>query len=415
MTVKNYILTSILVLCSASAYGTNGYFTHGRGVKSQGMGGVGIALAHDTLSIASNPASASWLGDRLDVGTTWFRPDRIADIRGNAMADGRYDANETQNFLIPEFGYNHEISDRLSLAVTVYGHGGLNTDYDRPIPLLGNTRAGVDLAQAFITPTLSWKLNEKHSIGVSLNIAYQRFEASGLQNFDDPAFSSAPGYVTNRGHDHSYGAGVQIGWQGHLTEALTVGASYQSRTYMTEFDDYKGLFAEKGGFDIPATYGVGISVKATPKLTIAAEIQRIEYGEVDSVGEFSLSTLLAGNALGADNGPGFGWRDVNVYKLGVSHKWSQSLTLRAGYDHVTQPIRRGETLFNMLAPGVVRNHFTLGATWSLNKNSEVSFAYMHAFNEKVKGYNSIPQGFGGGEVDLQMSQHALGIAYGRKF
>ncbi len=54
-------------------------------------------------------------------------------------------------------------------------------------------------------------------------------------------------------------------------------------------------------------------------------------------------------------------------------------------------------------------------TYALPSGSEISMFYMHAFEEEVKGSNSIPQAFGGGEADIKMSQDAWGIAYGWNF
>lgn len=409
----------VAVLLSNTALATDGYFTHGYGVKSQGMGGVGIALPQDALAAATNPAGMGLIGDRVDFGVTWFRPQRESELRDTAFGtrafDGKYDANDTENFLIPEFGYNRQINPSATLGVSVYGNGGMNTDYERPIPLLGNTSPGVDLAQLFIAPTATWKINETNTIGVAVNLAYQRFEAKGLQNFDAPGFRQSPGKVTNNGHDDSYGAGLHIGWIGQLNDVVTLGTKYQTKTYMSKFDKYKGLFAEGGDFDIPESYGAGIAVKATPKLTLAADVQRINYSDVDSVGNSINNFLLKGQPLGSKNGPGFAWKDVTAIKVGASYAWSDSLTIRAGYNHSTQPIRSSETLFNVLAPGVVQDHITLGATWVLPNQSELSFAYMHAFEEKVRGNsNSIPAGFGGGQADLKMYQDSLGIAYGWK-
>ena len=76
---------------------------------------------------------------------------------------------------------------------------------------------------------------------------------------------------------------------------MTVGATYQSRTWMSKFSDYKGLFANQGEFDIPENYGIGIAVKATPKLTIAADIQQINFSDVDSVGNSVFNLFAAGN------------------------------------------------------------------------------------------------------------------------
>lgn len=415
------LLPFLVLLATTEASATDGYFAHGYGVKSQAMGGVGIALPQDALAAASNPAGLGLVGDRVDFGVTWFRPQRetqLVDTAGGTKAfDGDYDANDTENFIIPEFGYNRQINPNVTFGVSVYGNGGMNTDYKKAVPLLGSTPPGVDLIQLFVAPTATWKVTPSNTIGVSLNLAYQRFEAKGLQNFTAPAgtpqqTSVAPNDVTNKGHDNSYGAGVHIGWIGQLNNAVTLGATYQSKTYMSKFDKYKGLFAEGGDFDIPSTYGVGIAVKATSQLTVAADVQRINYSDVKSVGNLSISNLFAGNLLGTSNGPGFGWRDVTAVKLGASYAYNDTLTLRAGYNHTTQPIRKSETLFNILAPGVVQDHLTLGATYVLPNKSELSFSYIHAFEESVNGSGSIPAAFGGGEANLNMYQDSIGIAYG---
>ena len=406
-------------LLAPAAQATNGYFTHGYGVKSQGMGGVGIALPQDALAAASNPAGMGLIGDRVDFGITWFRPQRESEISGNIFpgVNGTYEADDSENFFIPEFGYNRRINDQLTLGVSVYGNGGMNTDYKNGVPLFNQTgaRTGVDMAQLFIAPTATWKINEQHTVGVAVNLAYQRFEMQGIDNFRQA--STAPDRLTDNGHDSSYGAGLHFGWIGKVSDSVTLGAHYQTRTWMTEFDDYKGLFAEQGDFDVPSRYGAGVAFNATPQLTFAFDVERINYSDIDSVGRRSLPNLA--NGLGSDNGPGFGWRDITVYKLGASFAVNERLTLRAGYNHGDQPIRSADTLFNVLAPGVIEDHITLGATWVLPNGGELSFAYMHAFEEDVKGRNSIPPGappgFGGGEADLKMYQDSLGIAYGWKF
>ncbi len=405
------------------AQATDGYFAHGYGVKSLGLGGAGIAFSQDALAAATNPAGLGLVGDRIDFGLSWFQPDRDATLRntagGSGALDGRYDGNHTDNFFIPEFGYNKVINDRTTLGVSVYGNGGMNTDYKEGIPYFnGGTqkRTGIDYLQLIVAPTATWRLDDSNVLGVSLNLAYQRFQARGLDSFDNPGFTTAVGKVTNNGYDNSYGAGLRFGWVGQLNEVVSLGATYQTRTYMSKFDKYAGLFAEGGDIDIPANYGVGIAIKASPSWTLLADVQRILYSDVDSIGNASLSNLFAGNRLGADNGAGFGWRDVTAIKLGAQYVYSDQLTLRAGYNHSSQPIRKEDALINILAPGVVQDHVTLGGTWTLQDKSELSFYYAHAFSERVKAPNAIPSGppFGGGDVTLRMDQNSLGVAYGWK-
>ncbi|MBU6504430.1 MAG: outer membrane protein transport protein [Betaproteobacteria bacterium] len=423
MTKRSVVLSLVIAggLVSPLAQATNGYFAIGYGQKSVGMGGVGIALPQDALAAASNPAGMVWVGDRTDLGLEWFRPTRSSSITGNGVpgVNGQYDGNATQDFFIPEFGYNRMVNDRTSLGVAVFGNGGMNTDYSTNpfgvyaqmggIPNPGS--AGVNLAQMFISPTWSMKLNPSNSIGVSLNLAYQQFSAKGLYAFGQ--ISNNPSALTNNGTDYSTGYGARFGWTGKVTDAVTLGATYQTRTNMGKLSNYSGLFAGQGSFDIPANYGVGLAVKATPTTTLAADVERIQYSDVGAVANpIVFPPTGPATMLGGGQGSGFGWQDMTVFKLGVSHDFSSTFTLRAGWNHNNQQIPSTQTFFNILAPGVVQDHLTLGATWKLPNKGELTVAYMHAISKTVNGSGSIPAGFGGGNANLTMYEDSLGISYG---
>ncbi len=406
--------TAIAVLMlPVDASATNGYFAHGVGVRSLAVAGVGAALPQDGLAAALNPAGTSFVGSRLDLGVTWFRPQRGAQISGNfAGANGRYDGNGTEDFFIPELGYVRQLSDKFSTGLAIYGNGGMNTDYGvNPFAAFGSTgSAGVNLEQLFITPSVAYKPHPDHAFGVAVTYAYQRFEMKGVSAFDSPFFSAAPGFVSNKGQDSANGWGLKLGWIGQVTPTLKLGASWSSELDMNEFSDYRGLFAEQGDFDIPATILLGAAWQASPALTLAADWQRIDYSSVKSVGN-PLQNLLAGNTLGSADGGGFGWNDIGVIKLGAIYQWSDSLTVRAGLSRSDQPIPRSETFLNILAPGTVRDHLTVGASWKTSERGEWSISYAHAFKETVRGQGSIPMPFGGGEANIQLQEDLLTIGY----
>ena len=426
-----------------AAHATDGYFQHGYGMKAKGRGGASTAMTTDAFGGSVNPATMAFAGERLDVGLDWFRPDRSASRSGSTglgfgSVDGSAEGNETENFFIPEFGYNTMLRPDLSLGITVYANGGMNTDYPGdtipagrcgPAPanlLCGQGNLGVDLAQLIFAPTLAWKFNPNHSIGISPLVAYQRFKAYGLQPF--AAISSDPANLTNKGYDDAWGFGARVGYFGQLTSSFAVGVGYSTKIDMSEFDKYKGLFAEQGDFDIPENYNVGIAFKATPKLTIAADYQRILYNKVKSVGNpsnqpncnpmvnFPTGPGVGPDCLGASGSSiGFGWQNVDAFKIGVEYQWSSNLILRAGYNKSDNPIEPRDVTINILAPGVIEEHITLGFTYSLGKTTELTMAYMHAFENSVSGPATNPYFNVGGTETLTMSEDALGIAFGWKF
>lgn len=422
-------------LAPCAALATDGYFAHGYGMKAKGRGGASTAMTTDAFGGAVNPATMAFAGERLDLGLDWFRPDRSAKREGSAggtgFLDGAAEGNETENFFIPEFGYNKMVRPDLSLGITVYGNGGMNTDYPsgqldqgvcqggaptgvRVNLLCGSGNLGVDLSQLIFAPTLGWKFTPSHSVGVSPLVAYQRFKAYGLDAFSP--ISSDPANLTNRGYDDAWGFGARIGYFGQLTPQFAVGIGYSTKIDMSEFDKYRGLFAEQGDFDIPENYSVGLAFKATPRLTLAADYQRILYNKVKSVGNPSNVLGVGAAALGASGSSiGFGWQNMDVFKLGIEYQWSSSLLLRAGYNKSDNPIQARDVTFNILAPGVIEEHVTLGFTYNLGKTTELTLAYMHAFENSVSGPANNPNFPVGGTETLTMSEDSLGVAFGWKF
>lgn len=419
MKPSHLLQTSVVVglFMPLLAGATNGYFSHGYGIKAQGLAGVGIALPQDGLAAATNPAGTAFVGDRVDLGLSWLRPDRGAELTGatNPVA-GSYDGNGKKNFFIPEAGYVRQWSDSVAVGIAAYGNGGMNTQYNRnPFAAIGGVgKAGVNFEQLFISPSLAWKPTSQQAIGLSLNYVYQRFAATGLQPFTNPGFTASPADVTNRGDDTATGWGVRLGWTGQLSPALTLGATWASKINTTGFDKYRGLFADGGGFDVPENFGIGLAYTLTPATIAALDVQRIQYRDIGSVGN-PLGLLATGKKLGDNGGPGFGWDNVTVVKLGVSHDYSKDFTVRAGLSHASQPIPADQTFFNVLAPGVVQDHLSLGATWRTG-NGELSVAYTHGIEKTVKGSGSIPLGTLGftGESNIRLKADVVGISYGWK-
>lgn len=414
------VLVMLTLLIPSLAQATNGYFSHGWGMKSKAMAGAGIANAEDALVAANNPAGMVIVGNRVDVGLDLFSPDRSATISGagaNSL-NQTVDGNEDDNFLIPEFGYNQMINDNMSFGVSVYGNGGMNTRYKNGLNYFASVGpAGVDLAQLFIAPTIAVKMGNKHAFGISLNLAYQTFEAFGIQGFCNPSFSSNKDKCTNNGVDSSTGSGFSLGYLGRFNSKFALGVSYRSRTYMSKFDKYSGLFAEQGDFDIPSMYGIGMKLNLSKNTAILFDYTRINYTEIAAISNSITNLTQRGQRLGTDNGGGFGWKDMKIYKLAIAYQVNTDLVFRAGWNYGAQPIPVSETLFNILAPATVEYHLTLGATWVMANHSELTVSYMHAFENEMKGSGSIPTGggFAGGEADLTMSQDSLGIAYGWAF
>jgi long-chain fatty acid transport protein len=461
LTTKKILAVAVTAaLCAPmAAMATNGYFAHGYGTKNKGLAGGGVALPQDSMIAATNPAGMVFVGNRLDVGAAIFSPTpRSYEATGaptGACAtptqctfgtDLGKESSENDMFLIPHFGRNWMLDANSSVGVTVYGNGGMNTEYKNgsatfgsPVDQFGNPVAtppgmtfagvpgtygggttGVNLEQLFIAATYARKFNDKASWGVTPIIVYQKFSATGVANF--APHSNDPANLTNRGTDTSTGYGLKLGVQGEVTPGITLAGSYQSKMSMGEFDKYAGLFAEQGDFDIPATMTLGLAWATSPGTVLTADVQKIYYSKVASIAnpvDGLLSPTGCGftagdttQCLGGSNGAGFGWQDMTIVKLGYQWAGTNGWTWRAGVSKGDQPILKNQVMFNILAPAVMETHVTFGFTKEVGTDNEFNFAAMYAPETSVKGPTQFDPAQ---EVELKMSQWELEGSWAVKF
>jgi long-chain fatty acid transport protein len=469
---------------SGPAMATNGYFTHGVGTESKGMAGTGIGsnAMRGPIIVASNPALAVFADDSWEVGLSIFSPMRSykagsSFVNGSfgafTIGEGRFDSS-SEYFPIPYVAKNWRMDNGNALTFVFYGRGGMNTDWDSSStsawydldPLDANpigqqydgtfggqpfndVNAGVDLSQAFLSLNYAGKIGDNFAWGIGPIFAIQMFEATGVKayqpftkTFNECFFFEAPGTcdptpqnLSNNGHEMSTGYGGAAGiWWG-ISDSFSVGLSYQSKLSMSEFDDYADLFAEAGGFDIPASTKLGFSFGSSDSVRFNFDIERTEYSEIGSVGNpmtnlFSCAFPVYGGVLGATGSPaaalaaaqaagvesclggssggGFGWEDMTTYKAGIEWAADESTTWRFGYSFGEQPIRAPSITFNILAPGVMEQHITLGMTKRNDDGGAWNFSLMYAPSKSIEAPNPFdPTQI----IELEMSQFEFEFSY----
>lgn len=471
---KTHLIASLLFLFCFSwqTSATDGYFSNGSGTRNKGFAGAGIAYLQGPFAAAVNPASIAFLYKKfsIEVSVGLFNPNRQYKVTGAATPpqfwpyEGRQMLfgltegtvkSETPLFLIPAIAMAYQLDDRNSIGFNFYGNGGMNTDYNtrtyysaiidgfgnplpnqQPNPMTNvSTPSGVNLQQMFLALTYSRKLGNKHSIGLSPILAYQNFEATGLEAFRDMGMAGNPmldgvnrmDYVTNKGVSNSFGIGFRIGYQGELYSGLRLGASFQPKINMSEFDEYKGLFAEEGDFDIPANWTIGLAYDITKNFTLLVDIKQIYYSQINSIGNPMIPNQMIPMIpnpnmsspedayipnpdfipLGEDKAAGFGWEDMLMIKAGVESRILENWQFRAGYSYGKEPIPGNEVMFNILAPAVNENHISMGITHLLGDQS-LHLAITHALANSVKGPNPFDPSQ---EIELEMNQWEFEIGF----
>jgi len=477
-----WLLATGLFVFSGAALATNGYFTHGVGTKSKGMAGTGVGSNANMGAImtASNPALGVFVDDNWEAGLSIFSPRRsytagpstlngdVIDLGGcsptspqfclpsHTITPGKIDSG-SEWFPIPYVAKNWSLQNGANITGAFFGRGGMNTDWDDSAasavgyfcggdPLAGDPpgtgqgpycdgEAGVDLMQAFLSVTYSAQVNDNFAWGIGPVLALQAFEAKGVQTFEQVTKTSVstldpntgaytvPTNLSGNGHDTTFGFGFTGGiWVG-FSDAVSFGLSYTSKMSMDEFDDYADLYAEEGGFDIPASIKAGISFLASDTLRINLDIENTGFDDVDSVGNpminlFSCPRVPGGtdleSCLGGGSGAGFGWEDMTTYKIGFEWQKDEANTWRFGYSYGEQPIQEADVLFNILAPGVMEQHVTFGLSHRTASGGAWDFSLMYAPEKSITGPSLFDPGadfMSPQMIELEMSQLEFEIAY----
>ena len=458
---------------------TDGYFSNGLGTRNKGMAGAGMAFLHSPFSASINPAGIGFLEKKwsLEVSLGLFNPNRqyniigapttpdqwgYIDSEGNFVNDPRYMAfgltegtveSGSTIFFIPSIAFSYKLGEKNVLGLNFYGNGGMNSDYDaktyyssiidsfgnpmpdgNPNPMANVTvPTGVNLQQMFLALTYARQFGN-HSIGISPIFAYQTVEVKGMQAFRDMGAAGMPGmpvdrsqFVTNNDVSSSTGFGFKIGYQGELVSGLRLGASYQPKIKMGKFDEYKGLFAEEGGFDIPANWQAGLSYDISDDFTLMADVKQIMYSGAKSISNpmnpqqimpmvpnpnmTSPEDAMMPNPnfipLGDENGAGFGWEDMMIFKIGAEFRQVENWQFRLGYSYGQQPIPESEVMFNIIAPAVNENHISVGLTRMIGDHA-LNLAITHALENSVTGQNPFDPAQ---QIEISMSQWEFEIGF----
>ncbi len=382
-------------LFTSAAHATDGYHQHGYGVHARARAGAGVAFGTEGLSAALNPALIRDVPRGFEFGLTVFDPDRGYSAtqpsgQGVGVFPGGYESGRSP-FLIPYGAYVGEARDRWSWAIAVYGNGGIDTSYsgqEFPGPFGGGS-TGVNLNQLFIQPTLAYEVTDRIDVGVGPVFAIQTFKAYGVGAFGQLGFSADPARLSDNGTDDSYGLGVRLGARMEVTDKLNIGVAYQPRINMSAFEDYAGLFASGGDFDIPWKVTIGASYDFTEDFRAYLDVREIGYSNIAAVG----NPLASPGQLGNPGGPGFGWDDVTAVKAGFDWQVADAWTVRAGYAVNDNPVPESEVLFNILAPGVVEEHYSAGFTRDFGRGRwTLDAAVTYAPRTTVTGQNPLDPG-----------------------
>ena len=336
------ILTAAAVLSVLSA-NAEGYQINSQSARQWGMAHTGTALKLGAESMTFNPAGLVYMNSKFDVSLGTIL------IKSKVKFEQEGYSHQTDNPLsTPIFGhFGYKVNEKLAVGVNVTNPAGNSLVW-------GDNWKGATLIQDVslksfnVQPTVSYKINDKISIGAGLMIDFGSFEqrkglvaanafnglgtlASGLSAMM-PSLSVLPGMIQSFNDQIPVGielegsskvaCGFNIGALVNITPKLTLGVTYRSKVKLSveggeaelEYanDNAKAVINAIKSFDTTPLQGLE-AAGAIPSGTVATlkgtQTQLATMGVLDGA-EFSASMPIP-----------------SIFSLGVAYQPNAAWTL----------------------------------------------------------------------------------------
>jgi long-chain fatty acid transport protein len=349
------------------------------GAKSFGMGSAVVALADELMSaLYVNPAGLIQLEDsNFAMGANFLD----TNIRYKSP-DGYSEENSAPGF-VPFFGYSDKLSDKVAIGIGMYSTLGIGFKFRNYSinEVKGDIKniSGVMV----LSPTVSYKINQKLSIGIQAQIGYTKSEI----DMPTPA-----GYLKT--DSDGFGVAPAIGLLYKPTSFLNLGIKWKS-SMKTPLEGDVDLFTIDGqkvddSLDLdlywPQMFEFGMAYKVRPDLVIAA------FGKWSDWSYFGNSEFKFRNMKDFDRPVCADIKDGIRWGIGAEYKPRQNLALRCGYFHNPYSVES-----NSLSPLLVDlsyDEVRVGVEIKFGKFNFVT-SYNYAFLQSRKGTGAYPGKYGG--------------------
>ncbi|NOQ81928.1 MAG: outer membrane beta-barrel protein [Methylophaga sp.] len=320
----------------------------------------------------------------------------IAPALGGTDITGRGDDGGKLG-IVPNFYYAHRLNDTMVAGIGVNAPYGLVTEYDDD--WVGRYHAiKSDLLTININPSFAFKANEKLSLGFGVNLQYIDLELTNAVDFGSVCVANAAGGICGpiQGNDgkakltaDDWSWGYNLGLMYQATEATRVGLAYRSKishhlTGEGKFsipDDVPGAIVTGGGFtdgsisgdvDLPESASFAIHHQINDQWAIMGDASWTRWSRFQELAISSPDAASRLNSVKAEK-----WDNNMRYGLGLTYAYNDKWTFRGGVAYDESPI--SDTYRTPRMPGEDRKWVALGASYKYSDNITVDAGYTHIF------------------------------------
>jgi long-chain fatty acid transport protein len=432
------LIAGAATLLTAGAAAAGGFNIYEAGARATALGGAFTATADDGSAIFYNPAGLAFLdGMALDLNLMPIVPS--SEFTGALQPDGSYATGKTvdQSFPIPGAYWYRNVGD-MAYGVGLSAPFGLGVEWADPEAWIGRrTSYDVDLATVYVTPVLSWKIEETVGIAFGLDFGYTDIQLNKRSATRFGADPDADRYVdvldaviegTSR-----INVTPMMGLMVKASPKVTFGVMYHHQKKMAIRDGkltltnvapaaltatVDGQIAALGGAEhdgvadlkLPHMLSVGVACQVTDKARVEFDAVHFGWGYFDELAlDFDVDAL--DQTIRED------YKDVLQLRFGAQYQVTPQLLAMAGYvrDESPQPVGS----MNPMLPDADRNDYSAGLQFRATERITLTGTYMGVnFEERTNVVDGVQQSFDNtinpaGSYDSYA--HIFGVGVGYRF
>lgn len=403
---KALIFLTAVALFSSGLWG-GGWNNTLMGARAIAMGAAFAGVADDPSAIYYNPAGLAFQESRLNLSIDGFyiMPTHEYIYPTGSRAQSKYSSS------IPQLFLTYQTSDRLTIgfgAYVPYAGGGVEwMEGDLPVPSLRSYLGVISL-----TPTVSYQINEKFSVGLNLNFYHSVFEVDTIADPIGPMKTEESGSSLSAG----------VGFLYKPSERASLGISIRGPAKMklagkTSISvDAPGLgqlslkLDSETRFNLPWDIEFGFAYRLSDKFLVTTSAQYTMWSTLKSIDKTikDVPSPVDFSTYDIEESEPMNFKDILIVRAGMEYNFSEGLFLRAGIG-----LDRAATPAEYLnVANIDVDKFTLvGGIGYRTGRMQIDFAYILAQGkEREKKDYTPPFGFPG-RYNLSASIFGLGVTY----
>ena len=339
--MKKITSTTLAIALTGTLY-AGGYKIPEQSLNSMALGAAYIAHTTGADTAYFNPANMVFLNPDLhylEGGlTAVYLPKN--DFTGTQGITGvglipATASSEHEWAAFPTTHYVHTAQGPWRWGVSVVTPGGLTKRWSSPVQKLFAEE--FSLLTAEINPSLAYKVSDTFAVAVGARVIYSEGEV-----YSDGNDLGIPLKREMKGDTIEFGWNVALAW--HPTPDIDVGITYRSKVDLKEEGTanlYLGGVGKQYDAEVsvplPAALNVAVAKTFDDRLTVELVYERTFWSAYDTL-DFEYATALPSALAPFDEPKDKDWKDTNTFRIGLTYRYSDRLTLMAGYAYDETPI-----------------------------------------------------------------------------